>query len=92
MLTNNICQQYGLSNGTVCVVIDFIFNNNNVTTVPGKLPALIWLSVLNNSYIGESFPPNDPSRSDWIPLHPTQSRHTGYKDGVRVVSTRTMIP
>lgn len=92
LLTSNVCHQYGLSNGTVCLVKDFVFKNEDVTTVHGKLPAIIWLSVLNNSYVGESFFPNYTSLSDWIPLHPTQSRHIGYKDGVRVVSTRTMFP
>ena len=44
MLTTNVCTQLGLSNSTVCVVEDFIFNRGDNSTVPGNLPAVIILS------------------------------------------------
>ena len=92
MLTTNVCTQLGLSNGTVCVVEDFIFNRGDNSTVPGNLPAVIFLSVLNNSYTGPSLFPSDPTRSNWIPLTPNVNHYSTYKNGLKVVSTRTMYP
>ena len=92
ILTTNVCTQLGLSNGTMCLVEDFIFNSNDNKYVPGNLPAVIFLSVLNNSYTGPSIFTSESNRSNWIPLTPMVNNYSTYKNGIKVVSTRIMYP
>ena len=50
MLTNNVCQQLGLSNGVVGTVVDIVFDRNDSSYVPGFLPKLLCLWVYFQSF------------------------------------------
>ena len=92
MLTKNISQPLGLSNGTTAIIRDFVFAENCETYRPGRLPLIVWIEVCNNAYCGGSFFPDDDSRKNWVPIYPIVAEFSTYKAGVRVVSSRTMYP
>jgi len=92
MLTTNVCQQLGLSNGVIGTVVDITFDRNDTSYVPGFLPKIVWVELRENQYTGESLFPNDISRRNWIPILPITANQTVFRNGERVPSSRTMIP
>ena len=92
MLTKNICQPLGLSNGTTAVIKEFIFPENCDTYKPGLLPLIVWIEVRNEAYCGRSFFPDDVSKSNWVPIYPAEAEFSSQKRGIRVRSKRKMYP
>ena len=92
MLTTNVCQQLGLSNGVVGTVVDIVFDRNDSSYVPGFLPKLIWVNLADGQYVGPSLFPNLVERRNWVPIVPITANNTVFRNGERVPSSRTMLP
>ena len=70
MLTTNVCQQIGLSNGVVGTVVDIVFDKNDSSYVPGFLPKFIWVNLADGQYVGPSLFPNIVECCHWAPIVP----------------------
>ena len=92
ILTSNIGTALGLSNGTMGTIVDIIFDSNDPNSIPGFLPTLIWIDISNNQYRGETFFPNDTSRSNWVPISSVKGRKNYFSDGLKKPCVRTMFP
>ena len=92
MLTTNVCQQLGLSNGVVGTVVDIVFDRNDSSNVPGFLPKLVWVELAEGQYVGPSLFPGISERRNWVPIIPITANQSVFKSGERVPSSRTMIP
>ena len=87
LLTYNQSIGAGLVNGSVGIVKDIVYDENEDDTSPTRLPKHVWVDF-GKGYTGDSFFPNNPERDGWFPVKPL---HVSDYSG-SVESSRTMLP
>ena len=94
-LTNNLCPELGLANGSTGKVKDILYrpgesSRENPQTKKADLPYCVWVEM--EDYCGPSFFPEEDGRDKWIPIYPRTHMELNKKGEDWVEEERTMIP
>ena len=91
MATHNLLQPAGICNGSVGIVKEIIYKEDE--TAP-SLPKCVWVDFGENYTGSVNFFPNNPERRGWVPIPPIKATCctvSGNSNGL-MESTRTMLP
>ena len=88
LLTKNIWQMGGLCNGACGVVREIIYDP---LQPPPALPMCVVVDF-GEAYLGQTFFPNDDTKSKWVPLFPHVTEWNTPEKGDVIQSSRKMFP
>jgi len=92
LMTSNVCQAVGLTNGATGVVMDIIYDENSESTSDSQMPKYVWVDF-GETYTGPTFFPGNEARRGWFPVQPMTATEVQYgRGGQRQEATRTMLP